>query len=117
MQVNENQNLPHSESRVSSIARTTRIVHSGLSGHTLFVRNISATEIPDLQYAESYTTFYEVRNFDVEGIVMLYLGKGSPQAPREIVAWYPKTRAMWNGYGLTLKDAIEDAQRDGWLYA
>lgn len=47
--------------------------------------------------------------------VFMYLGKGDPRAPRQIVAWYPNGR-FWSSFGNSMKDAIEGAQKSGWLY-
>lgn len=92
-------------------------IRSDHSGHTLYVEEIDADSVPALESKETYTKFYVVRNFDVEGVTFMYLAKGDPKAPREIVAWYAKNGAFWSGYGLTFKTAIEGAQKDGWMYA
>lgn len=95
----------------------TKTVHSDFSGHTLFVRDVDADKLPALNDKDAYTRFYEVRNFDEEGVVFLYLAKGYKDAPKQIVAWYPRTKAFWSGYGENFKEAIEGAQKDGWMYA
>lgn len=94
-----------------------KTIHSDFSGHTMHVSEVDPLTIPALENKDGYTAFYAVRNWDAEGKTFLYLGKGDKHAPKEIVAWYPKTGAMWSGYGKTLKEAIEGAQKDGWLYA
>lgn len=90
------------------------------SGHTLFVKQIHFSDIPEVIRekgdASSYRTFYVVKNWDNKGVVFMYLAKGSPTAPKEIVAFYPKG-GFWSSYGLTIEDAINGAQRDGWMYA
>jgi hypothetical protein len=90
---------------------------TSFSGHTLHVAPISIDALPKELRELSYAQYYEVRNFDKDGCVFMYLGKGDPKAPREIVAWYPKTLANWHSFGTSIKSAIEGAQRDGWLYA
>lgn len=94
-------------------------IHSTVSNHTLYVREIPSDQIAPLQLKDSdgYTQFYEVRNFDENGVVFMYLAKGLKESPKEIVAWYPNTGAFWSGFGTSIKKAIEGAQRDGWLYA
>lgn len=95
-----------------------RTIYSGLTRHTLFVSSINKDELPKgLEYTESYKTFYKVQNWDASGVVFMYLGKGHEQAPKQIVAWYRNTGSMWSSFGLTLQEAIEGAQRDGWLSA
>ena len=90
------------------------------SGHTLHVESISFDELPDVikngDYASHYKKFYVVKNWNKSGIVFMYLGKGSNDAPREIVVWYAKG-AFWSSYGYTIEDAINGAQKDGWMYA
>jgi hypothetical protein len=87
------------------------------SGHTMFVKSIDRSELPKgLDNARDYTSFYVVKNWDDNGCTFMYLGKGYKSAPNEIVAWYPKG-AFWSGYGKNIKDAIEGAQKDGWMYA
>lgn len=87
------------------------------SGHTIFVKSISKNEIPGGIDISKYDQFYVVKNFDDTGCVFMYLGKGYKEAPKEIVAWYRNTGSMWSGYGNTIKEAIDGAQKDGWLYA
>ena len=91
-----------------------RVLHSDFSGHTLYVESVE--NIPDFKYTDAYTKFYVVRNWDENGCVFMYLGKGHTLAPHEVVVWYPKG-SFWSGYGASLKTAVEGAQRDGWLYA
>ena len=103
---------------------------SAQSGHTFHVSSISRSDLPlDTSYradgktpclmdeVDQFDTFYVVRNWDKDGVVMLYLGKGHAQAPKQIIAWYRNSGAMWSGCGTTLKEAIDGAQRDGWMYA
>lgn len=92
-------------------------IQSGFSNHLLHVSEIAADKVPALENKDGFTRFYVVRNWDIEGRTFMYIGKGDPNAPREIVAWYAKSGALWSGYGKSMKEAIEGAQKDGWLYA
>ena len=98
------------------------------SGHRMYVAPISRDALPEniRKDATDWTTFYEVRNFDATGVVFMYLAKGykhpSPEyandpkahAPKQITAYYVNGE-MWSSYGETFQDAINGAQRDGWL--
>lgn len=89
------------------------------SGHTMFVKGIDRSELPPTinKHAESYTTFYVVKNWDDHGVVFMYLAKGQADAKDQVVAFYGKTgEKFWSSYGLNLKSAIEGAQADGWMY-
>lgn len=87
------------------------------SGHTLFIKDIDRSELPEgLDGAGEYERFYVVKNWDDSGVVFFYLGKGHKQAPRQIVAWYPGGK-FWASYGNNFQEAIDGAQRDGWMYA
>lgn len=96
-----------------------KIVHAQ-SGHTLFVKSIKFTELPDViqldGHSPNFTEFYIVKNWDDDGYVFMYLGKGLSQSPKQICAWYPKG-AFWSSYGTSIKAAIDGAQKDGWMYA
>jgi hypothetical protein len=93
-----------------------KTIHSDFSRHSLHVSEIAASDFPDFENKDGYTKFYAVRNWDAEGVTLMYLGSGLQSAPKEIVVWYKKG-GFWHSYGKTLKEAIEGAQRDGWLYA
>lgn len=87
------------------------------TGHVVTVQSINREALPrGLADSTNYSTFYKVTNEGTDRVFM-YLGKGYETAPREIVAWYPNSKAMWHSFGKTLKDAIEGAVKDGWLYA
>jgi len=90
------------------------------SGHTLFVKSIPFKQLPEVirkgDDAKRYITFYVVKNWDDEGIIFMYLAKGYGQAPNEIVAFYPKG-GFWSSFGNTIEQAINGAQKDGWMYA
>lgn len=88
------------------------------SGHTMFVKKIEREELPDTlpENTELYDTFYVVKNWDDEGVVFMYLAKGYATAKDEYVVWY-RSGKFWSGFGNSLKEAIEGAQRDGWYYA
>ena len=88
------------------------------TGHSLFVKSVSREELPEgLFAADQYKTFYVVKNFDDNGVVFMYLGRGHAGAPGQIVAWYAKSKQMWSSYGKTIEHAIAGAQEDAWLYA
>lgn len=88
------------------------------SGHTLFVRSIYKSDLPKgMDHVADFETFYVVKNFGEEGKTFMYLGKGHRQAPNQIVVWYANGLGFWSSYGKNIKDAIEGAQKDGWLYA
>lgn len=89
------------------------------SGHTLFVKEISFDDLPDFiknGNGKTYNKFHIVKNWDDDGVVFMYLGKGNSYAPREIVVWY-RNGGFWSSYGLTIEEAINGAQRDGWMHA
>ncbi len=93
------------------------IIHAQ-SGHTLFVKKIELSELPEniQSQAKEYNSFYVVKNWDDTGVIFMYLGKGYTQSPKEIVAWYPKGD-FWSSFGKTIEEAINGAQKDGWMYA
>src|SRR5258708_38827586 len=90
------------------------------SGHTLFVKKIDAGFEGHPAEPGKYTDFYVVKNFSDDGVTFFYLAKGyhngDLKAPREVHVWY-KNKRMWTGFGSSMKDAIEGAQRDGWMHA
>ena len=95
---------------------------------------------------DQYTDFYVVKNWDDSGVTFFYMARGyhwetvrlvtgkdlpavqsfklSPVVTRllpkgvakEIHVWYPNGR-MWSSFGTNFKEAIDGAQRDGWLHA
>ena len=81
--------------------------------------SIDRSDLPEHLSPETseYSNFYVVRNWDENGPVMLYLGKGHEQVPHQIVAWYRNTGSLWTRYGMTLKEAIDGAFRDAYMYA
>lgn len=92
---------------------------SAASGHTLFVKQIDPASVPAKvqgnAYFDAYPRVYEVRNWDAGGVVFFYLAKGNAKAPNEVCVFY-KNGQFWTGYGNNFKEAIDGAQRDGWLY-
>lgn len=88
------------------------------SGHTMCVVSADRELLPaNLAHSDRYTKFYVVRNWDAGGHIFLYLAKGNPDAPNQVVAWYPATKAFWSSFGLNLESAINGAITDGWMYA
>ena len=89
------------------------------TGHNLAVTKIDRKDLPKhlTNDTKAYTTFYVVQNWDTNGRVFLYLGKGHDVAPNEIVAWYPRTGSFWASYGKNIKAAIDGAMADAWMVA
>lgn len=86
------------------------------SGHTMYIGKVEPEDMPDFEYTkDSYTKFYVVRNWDKGGVIFMYLAKGHPVAPKQVVAWY-RGGQFWPGFGSTLKEAIDGAQKDGWMH-
>ena len=83
-----------------------------LDGCNFFYNLGPHNEILDLPY----TDFYVVKNFDIDGVTFFYIAKGYKDAPKEYHVWY-RNKKMWSSYGTNFKDAIEGAQKDGWLHA
>jgi len=94
-----------------------KTIHSSFSGHTLFVKKVEVRDLPpNLDYRIEYAEFWVVKNWGDDGVTFMYLGRGNPAAPKQIVAWY-RNGKMWSSFGTTLQATIEGAQKDGWLYA
>lgn len=95
------------------------MIHSAVTGHTLFVSKIAREELPkviaDNTASKMFTTFYVVKNWDAQGVVFMHLAKGHSQAPAQVCAFY-RSGQFWSSYGKTIQAAIEGAQKDGWLY-
>ena len=89
------------------------------SGHTIYISQTDREDLPShlSKETDAYSKFYVVRNWDKDGVVFMYLGKGNKETPNEIVAWYRNTGSFWYGYGCNFKEAVEGAIKDGWLYA
>ena len=103
---------------LSQPRKRAQTYQSRVTKHRLCVEPILRGDLPTRIWEDSqpYAAFYTVKNTDTEGVVFFYLGKGHPEAPREIVAWYPNGE-MWASFGTNIPDAIEGAQRNGWMYA
>lgn len=88
------------------------------SGHTLYVAPIKFDDLPDnvRRQASEYTKFWIVRNWDEKGYIFMYLGKGYKFAPSQIVVWYARG-GHWVSFGKTIQEAIDGAQKEGWMYA
>jgi hypothetical protein len=101
------------------LKKMNKTIHAQ-SGHTLFVAPITFDELPDKikngDDAKEYKKFWVVKNWDNDGCIFMYLGKGYESTPNEIVVWY-RNGGFWSGYGKTIEDAINEAQKDGWMYA
>lgn len=88
------------------------------SGHTLFIRAVEYEDLPDnvkkFEYMGGKEKWYAVHNWDKDGHVFMYVGK--EKGIREYLVWYAKG-GFWTSFGKTIEEAINGAQRDGWLYA
>ena len=69
----------------------------------------------NLEYSKGYTKFYEVKSRN--DTTVFFLGKGHPEAPKEIVGWYGKSGSMHHSYGESFKEIVNILLRDGWRYA
>ena len=88
------------------------------TGHSMHVRAVARGMIPaGCAYANNFSKFYIVTNWDREGAVFFYLASGHKASPEQICVWYGKHNRMWSSYGKTIADAIEGAIKDGWMYA
>lgn len=95
--------------------KTIRSTHSG---HTLC---ISPAKMGDGHPADigKYKKFYTVRNWDKEGVIFFYVATGyevNGKPCKEIHVWY-RNGKMWSSFGKNMQEAIEGAQKDGWMYA
>ena len=98
----------------------SKIIFAKRTGHTLHVSPIDRAALPahvEAQYADKYTKFYVVKNWDANGVVFFYLAKGHADAPNQICGFFAKTGKFWSSYGKTLEAAIDGMQADGWMYA
>jgi hypothetical protein len=90
------------------------------SGHALYVESISYDQLPNgvkrFKYISNYPKLYVVKNWDEDGVVFMYLGTGKKGSAKEIVVWY-RNGNFWSGFGTTIEDAINGAQKDGWMFA
>lgn len=91
------------------------------SGHTLFIQSIKYDSLPDrvkkFEYINNFPNLYVVKNWNADGHIFMYLGKGHDGYPDEICIWYAQNGSFWSGFGKTFEDAINNAQKDGWMYA
>lgn len=83
------------------------------SGHTMCLVKIES--LPMVDNHEDYSKIYEVRNFDKKGVVFMYVCTGYKAAKKEVHVFYPNG-CMWSGFGKSIAEAINGAQKDGWLY-
>jgi hypothetical protein len=94
----------------------------------MYIRQIARDALPKkiAKSAREYTTFYTVQNFDAEGVIFFYIGKGyrhpspeyanvrSAHDPKEYVVIYCNGE-MAHGCAENLQGAVEMGQRLGWL--
>lgn len=62
---------------------------------------------------ETFDKFYEVVTISEKP--MMYLAKGSEEAPREVCVYY-KSGKFYSGFGFSFKEAIKEAVRDAIWY-
>jgi hypothetical protein len=97
----------------------TGTIVNAQSGHTMFVEPITFGELPEViktnGYAPQYKKFYVVKNFDKDGVIFFYLAEEGHQSKKEIVCFYCNGE-FWSSFGKTLKEAIDGAQKDGWMH-
>lgn len=91
--------------------------YTAQSGHTLFLDLIDVVEAAKVvgEGASKYRNIYAVKNWDANGVVFFYVCTGYDNAPKEVHVFYGNG-SMWSSFGKNIQDAINGAQRDGWLY-
>ena len=86
------------------------------SGHTLFIEKVKFEDLPanvqDFEYIKGCTGYRIVKNWDKEGVTFMYIAKTKGQ----YLVWY-RGGGFWSGYGKTIQEAIDGAQKAGWMYA
>lgn len=87
------------------------------SGHQIAIFKLDE-ELPNEIHPAGgcYMHHYVAKNFNADGITFFYLAKGHPDAPKQICVWY-RNKKMWHSFGNNFEEAINGAQRDGWLRA
>lgn len=89
---------------------------SAQSGHTLFVEDVKFSELPEavqkFEYIEGKSAYKVVKNWNKDGVVFMYIAKSKGQW----LVWY-RGGGFWSGYGKTIEEAINEAQKSGWMYA
>ena len=89
-----------------------KLTYTAASGHTLRLVEVKQ---PDFITC-GYNHVYEVRNWDVEGVPFFYLCTGYEGFKfKEVHVWYMNGQ-MWHSFATNIQNAIDGAQRDGWLY-
>lgn len=93
----------------------SKTIHAN-SGHTLHIESVDFDKLPEkvkkFQHIEGNSSYKQVKNFDTDGVVFMYLAKSKG----EWLVWY-RGGAFWSGFGKTIEEAINGAQKDGWMYA
>lgn len=91
--------------------------YTAQSGHTLFLDALDVVSAANVtgDLAPKYKNVYAVKNFDAGGVVFFYICTGYKDAPKEVHVFYGNKK-MWSGFGKNIQEAIDGAQRDGWLY-
>lgn len=91
------------------------------SGHTLHIESVKLAELPadvqEFQFIRNYRKHYIVKNWDGAGVTFFYIATDHVSDKKnEFVTWY-RHGGFWSGFGSNLTEAINGAQKDGWMYA
>jgi hypothetical protein len=88
------------------------------SGHTIAIFKLDSLPEDHNHPANwgDYTNFYVAKNFDEDGVIFFYLAKGHKHSATQVHVWY-RNKKMWHSFGLNFDEAINGAQKDGWLQA
>jgi len=95
--------------------------YTAQSGHTLFLDSMDIVEAANAisAVAGDYRNVYAVKNWDAEGVVFFYVCTGytdeAGKTYNEVHVFYGNGQ-MWHSSGKNIQEAIDGAQRDGWLY-
>lgn len=86
------------------------------SGHTLFVEDVKFEDLPEnvkqFEYIVGKSAYKIIKNWDKDGVVFMYMAKSRG----EWLVWYCGG-GFWSSFGKTIEEAIDGAQKDGWMYA
>ncbi len=93
------------------------------SGHKMTLHKMTADEFAGIGLnnfvPERYASFYNVRHDNTDWKTVFYIArwKARRKSSSEWHVWYRNSKEMWSSYGGTIQEAIDGAQRDGWLHA
>lgn len=92
------------------------------SGHTLYLDSMDVVAAANAigKDAANYRNVYAAKNWDREGKTFFFICTGYTdergKTYNEVHVFYANG-AMWYSSGANIQEAIDGAQRDGWLYA